>query len=54
MTVKDDGSLGVWGGKKYEGLGIQNVNLYLIFFRNLLLLEENKVWTIIIVHISKM
>ncbi len=30
MTVKDDGSLGAWGGKKYEGLGVQNVIYILI------------------------
>lgn len=29
MTVKDDGSLGAWGGKKYEGLGVQNVYIYI-------------------------
>jgi hypothetical protein len=27
MIVEEDGSLGAWGGKKYEGLGSRNVQL---------------------------
>lgn len=32
MTVREDGSMGAWGGKKYEGLGSQNV--YVVIFSN--------------------
>lgn len=27
MVMGEDGSLGVWGGKKYEGLGSRNVRV---------------------------
>lgn len=40
MTVKEDGSLGAWGGKKYEGLGSQNV--IIIICSNLHPLGENR------------
>lgn len=40
MTVREDGSLGAWGGKKYEGLGSQNVNITLC--SNSQTLGENK------------
>ena len=29
MRVQEDGSLGSWGGRKYEGLGVRNVNIFL-------------------------
>ena len=25
MVMGEDGSMGAWGGKKYEGLGVRNV-----------------------------
>lgn len=44
MTMREDGSVGGWGGKKYSGLGTHNV----IFFscRSILLLGGNRVWLI--------
>ena len=50
MTVKEDGSLGVWGGKKFEGLGVQNV--IKLLYSNSQLLDENKVWIIIKIHLT--
>lgn len=41
MTVKEDGSLGAWGGKKYEGLGMQNV--FIILNSNSQVLDVSKV-----------
>lgn len=42
----EDGSLGAWGGKKYEGLGSRNVKFLL--YRNFLNLEDSKVYLSII------
>ena len=41
MTVKEDGSLGAWGGLKYEGLGMQNV--FIILNSNSQVLDVSKV-----------
>ena len=41
MSIAKDGSLGAWGGKKYEGLGSRDVHSYL--FRHSVCFENKKV-----------
>lgn len=45
MTVSKDGSLGSWGGTKYEGLGSRDVQ-YLIY-RNSVTIGDSRVETTI-------
>lgn len=30
IGANSDGSLGAWGGKKYEGLGVRDVQIFVI------------------------
>lgn len=46
MAVGSDGSLGAWGGKKYEGLGSRDVLIFKIF-RSFHDFEGNKAYPFI-------
>ena len=48
MVIGEDGSMGAWGGNKYEGLGVRNVKL--LICRNFQISEESKVFPFITTH----
>ena len=48
MVIGEDGSMGAWGGKKYEGLGVRNVRL--LIGRNSQISDESKVFLFIKMH----